>query len=289
MRAARRFGRRPFAVASLLLLAGLIALAFLQSHVTPYQWDSIDLRDVATDRGPTFWHEHLFGTDQLGRDVFTRTIVGMHTTLEIGLAVAGLATAIGTPLGIVAGLYGGWLDALLMRVADFARSFPAVMLSLAAIVFFFPVWPHTMILVLGLYMWTLVARVVRTHVASLVELEFVEAARALGASDLRLIRTHLLPNVAGTVVVGTTAALAQAVLLEATIEFFSYGLPASRWPSLGNLLADVTFGGRLGLQGYRQLGWWTWTFPALVLALLLMTINFVGDELDAALNPLPSS
>jgi peptide/nickel transport system permease protein len=163
------------------------------------------------------------------------------------------------------------------------------MLSLAAIVFFFPVWPHTMILVLGLYMWTLVARVVRTHVASLVELEYVEAARALGASDLRLIRTHLLPNIAGTVVVGATAALAQAVLLEATIEFFSYGLPASRWPSLGNLLADVTFGGSLGLQGYRQLGWWTWTFPALVLAVLLMAINFVGDELDAALNPLPSS
>src|SRR5205085_1439171 len=96
VRAIRRFGRRPFAVASLLLLAGLIALAFLQSHVVPYRWDSIDLRDVATDRGPTFWHEHLFGTDQLGRDVFSRTIVGMHTTLEIGLAVAGLAAAIGT-------------------------------------------------------------------------------------------------------------------------------------------------------------------------------------------------
>jgi peptide/nickel transport system permease protein len=172
-----------------------------------------------------------------------------------------------------------------MRFVDLARSFPAVMLSLAAIVFFFPVWPHTMVLVLGAYMWTLVARVVRGHAVSIVEHEYVEAARALGASDLRIIRTHVLPNVAGTVVVGATAALAQAVLLEATIEYFSYGLPASRWPSLGNLLADDTLDGGLGIQGYRQLGWWAWTFPALTLALLLLAVNVFGDELDAALNP----
>lgn len=285
MRAARRFARRPVSVASLALLAALVAVALLQNHVAPYTWDTIDLRAVATNRGPTLWHRHLFGTDILGRDILSRTIVGLHTTLLIGLGVAGIALAIGTPIGLVAGYAGGWLDAALMRVADLARSFPAIMVSLAAIVFFTPVWPHTMVLVLGLYMWTLVARVVRGHVAAVVSLEYVEAARALGASDLRIVGTHVLPNVAGTVVVAGTAALAQGVLLEATIEYFSYGLPASRWPSLGNLLADDTLDGGLGIQGYRQLGWWAWAFPAVALAVLLLAINVVGDELDAALNP----
>jgi peptide/nickel transport system permease protein len=99
------------------------------------------------------------------------------------------------------------------------------------------------------------------------------------------VRSHLLPNVVGTILVAGTSVLGQAILLDATVEFFNYGLPASRWPSLGNLLADVTFTGGLGLNGYRQLGWWTWAFPALVLALLLICVNLVGDELDAALNP----
>lgn len=285
MRAARRFARRPVSIASLLLLAGLVAVALLQSHAAPYTWDTIDLRTVAANRGPTLWQHHLFGTDILGRDILSRTIVGLHTTLVIGLGIAGIAIGIGTPVGLVAGYAGGWLDATLMRLADLARSFPAVMVSLAAIVFFTPVWPHTMVLVLGLFVWTLVARVVRGHVAAVVSLEYVEAARALGASDLRIMRTHVLPNVAGTIVVAGTAALAQGILLEATIEYFSYGLPASRWPSLGNLLADDTLDGGLGIQGYRELGWWAWAFPALVLALLLLAINVVGDELDAALNP----
>lgn len=283
--ALRRFGRRPVAVGALVVLLLIVGASILQGQVAPYDWEAIDLRPEALNRGPTLWATHLFGTDHIGRDVLSRTIYGLHTTVEIGLAVAALALLIGVPLGLVSGYYGGWLDAFLMRVVDLVTAFPAVMLCLAAIVFFRPVWPHTLMIVLGLYMWTVVARVVRAQVVAMRESEFVDAARALGASDLRVFRSHLLPNVAGTVLVAGTSVLGQAILLDATIEFFNYGLPASRWPSLGNLIADVTFSGGLGLSGYRQLGWWTWAFPGLALVLLLICVNLVGDELDAALNP----
>ena len=116
--AARRFARRPVAVASLAVLLAILGVTLFQRQVAPYDWDSIDLRPEALNRGPTFWSTHLFGTDHIGRDVLSRTIYGLHTTVEIGLAVAGIALVIGVPLGLLAGYYGGWLDAILMRVVD---------------------------------------------------------------------------------------------------------------------------------------------------------------------------
>jgi peptide/nickel transport system permease protein len=281
--ALRRFFTQPVGVTAFVVLVALILVAVFQRRVAPYDWDSIDLRSSSLNHGPTM--RHLLGSDHIGRDVLSRTIYGLHTTIEIGFAVAGIALAIGVPLGLVAGYYGGWLDMILMRLVDLITAFPAVMISLAAIYFFRPVWPHTLMVVLGLYLWAVVARIVRSSTASTRSTEYVESATALGASDLRIFRSHVLPNIAGTVLVAATSVLGQAILLDATIEFFNFGLPASRWPSLGNLLADVTFTGGLGLNGYRQLGWWTWAFPALALALLLISVNLVGDELDLALNP----
>jgi peptide/nickel transport system permease protein len=284
-RALRRFIRHPAAIAAVVLFATLVVVAVFERQTAPYNWDSIDLRREAVGRSPTLWEKHLFGTDVIGRDILSRTIYGLHTTIAVGFGAAALALVIGVPLGLAAGYFRGRLDTFVVAVTDLLTAFPAVMLSLAAIVFFEPVWPHTLAIVLGLYLWTTVARIVRSHTASAGSEAFVEAARALGASDARIIRRHLLPNVLGTVFVAATSVLGQAILLDATIEFFNYGLPASRWPSLGNLLAEVTFSGGLGLFGYRQLGWWTWAFPAAVLALLLTCINLIGDELDAALNP----
>jgi len=125
--------------------------------------------------------------------------------------------------------------------------------------------------------------VVRGTAAATAATDYIDAARALGASDVEILRRHVLPNMGG---VAATSVLGQALLLEATIEFFSYGLPASRWPSLGNLLADETMSGGLGISGYQLLGWWTWAFPALALALLPACVNILGDALDEALNPL---
>jgi peptide/nickel transport system permease protein len=283
-RALRRLLRDPSAIGAAVVLGVLLACALLARRIAPYTWDTIDLTRI--NHAPTISGHHVFGTDQVGRDVFSRTLYGLQTTGEIGVAAAALATAVGIPLGIVAGYYGGWLDASLMRFVDLVTSFPTLMLSLAAIVLFFPVWPHTLILVLGFSTWTMVARVIRGTAAATSASQYVEAARALGASDVQILRRHVLPNIRGTVLVAATAVLGQALLLDATIEFFSYGLPASRWPSLGNLLADVTNTGGLGLSGYQQLGWWTWTFPAIALALVLSCVNVLGDSLDEAFNPL---
>jgi peptide/nickel transport system permease protein len=280
-----RFIRQPVALTALLLLCALLLLAAFAAQVAPYGWDEINLGAGAINQAPKLGGWHLFGTDQIGRDVLSRSLFGLRTTVEIGLAVATLATLVGLFAGIIAGYYGGWRDAVLMRIVDLITAYPAVVISLAAIVYFRPVLPHTLILILGAYLWTVVARVVRAHVSTLREGEYVDAARAAGASDRWIIRRHVLPNAAGTLLVAATGVLGQAILLDATIEFFSYGMPASKWPSLGNLIADVTNSGGLGVSDYRILGWWTWLFPGLLLALLLVCVNLLGDALDEALNP----
>lgn len=279
----RRLGQQRLAVGALAILVSLLVAGALGPQLAPYGWDSINLQLI--NHAPTVSGTHLFGTDQVGRDVLSRTLYGLQTTVEIGFMAAALATGLGVLFGAVAGFYRGWTDAALMRVVDLVTVYPALVLTLAAIVFFYPVWPHTLILVLGVYMSIFVARVVRGGVAATSGAEYVDAARALGATDRRIFFRHVLPNISGTVVVAATSVLGQIILLDATIEFFSYGMPASKWPSLGNLLADVTNSGGLGVSDYRILGWWTWIFPALALALLLVCVNVVGDGLDAALNP----
>ena len=282
-RTLRRLRRDRGAVGAGVVLVVIVMGAAFARRVAPYLWDSIDLARV--NHGPTTAGHHFFGTDQVGRVVLSRTLWGLQTTGRVGLGAAAIATAIGVPVGVVAGYYGSWLDAGLMRLVDLVTSFPTLMLSLAAIIFFTPVQPTTLMLVLGFSTWTIVARVVRATATATAATDYVDAARALGASDVQILRRHVAPNIGGTVLVAGTSVLGQALLLEATIEFFSYGVPASRFPSLGNLIADVTLTGGLGLSGYQALGWWTWAFPAAVLALVLACVNAVGDALDEALNP----
>jgi peptide/nickel transport system permease protein len=275
--------RRPVARAALVVLLALVLVGCFPDAFARYRWDEIDLTSI--NHAPELSGGHLFGTDQVGRDVLSRTIYGLHTTIEIGFAVALLAVLFGAIVGVLAGYYGRLLDSVMMRVVDVVTAYPAVVISLAAIVYLRRVVPHTLILLLAVYLWTVAARVVRAQVAAVKESEFVEAARAAGASDVRVIGRHVLPNIAGTLLVVATGLLGQAVLLDATIEFFSYGMPASTSPSLGNLIADVTNSGGLGVSAYQVLGWWTWLFPGLVLALLLVAINILGDAIDEALNP----
>ena len=282
----RRFARRPLAVGALGVLLVIFALGPFAHVIAPAGWDAIDLSPGVIHHGPELAGGHLFGTDWVGRDMLVRTVYGIRTTEEVALAAALLATLVGL-VGVLAGYYGGWFDATVMRFADLATAFPAVILTLAAIVYFRPVYPHTLILVFGAFMWAIVARVVRAEIASLRVVEFVEGARALGASDLRILARHLLPNASGTILVAATSLVGQVVLIDATVEFFDYGLPSSTSPSLGNLVADVVQF-KFGLSNdvaALGLGWWTWFFPGLLLVLILVCVNFVGDALDAALNP----
>jgi len=283
--ALRRFAHRPLAVGALAVLVAIFVAGALASVIAPTGWDAINLSAGAVHHAPSL--AHPFGTDEIGRDVFVRTLYGVRTTEEVALAAALLATLVGVLVGASAAYYGGWLDAIVMRLADVVTAYPAVVLTLAAVVYFNEPYPHDLILVFGGYMWAVVARVVRAHVATLRNVDFIDAARALGASDARIISRHLLPNAGGTILVAATALVGQIVLIDSTVEFFTYGLNSSVSPSLGNLVSDVVrfkFGlGSNAVPGSTN--WWIWVFPGLVLVLILVCVNLVGDALDAALNP----
>lgn len=278
-----RIARQPAALSALVVLGALLVAGALAPRLAPYTWDAIDLS--AGNHAPELAGPHLFGTDVVGRDVLSRTLYGLQATEEVGFGAAALAAGIGVLLGAVAGYYGGWLDGLLMRLVDAVTSYPAVVVTLAAIIYFRVISTTILILVLGICLWPRVARIVRSNTASLRASSYVEAAQALGAGDLRILRSHLLPNVAGPMIVAATAVVGQAILLDATVEYLSYGMSAAVRPSLGNLIADLTNDGGLGVQGYRAIGWWTWAFPTIAMSLLLISVSFVGDGLDTALNP----
>ena len=281
----RRFARRPVAMSALVVLLALFLVGALAHIIVGSSGDEIDLLHVKN--GPSL--DHLFGTDNVGRDVLKRTVYGIRTSELVALSAAGIATVVGLVAGLLAGYFGGWLDAVIMRIADLVTAYPAVVFTLAAFVYFRPVWPHTLIIVFSSFMWATVARVVRADVVRLRETEYVEAARALGASNARILARHLLPNVGGTILVAATSLVGLVVLVDATVEFFGFGIPQAVAPSLGNLVADtVKF--KFGLASNSdiaavQFGWWTWFFPGLVLVVILVCVNLVGDALDEALNP----
>ena len=246
----------------------------------------INLSPGALHQAPSL--AHPFGTDQIGRDMVVRTIYGVRTTEEIALGAALLATIVGVIAGALAGYFGGWVDAATMRLADLVSAFPAVVLTLAVIVYLQVVYPRNLVVVYAAIMWAVVARVVRAHVAALRSHEFVEAARALGASDPRIIFRHILPNAGGTILVAATSLVGQIVLIDATVEFFNYGLSSSVAPSLGNLVSDVVqfkFASPYTLVVPGTASWWVWISPTAVLVAILVCVNLVGDALDAAFNP----
>ena len=281
--AARRFFRNPLGVTSLLVLMTVFTLGALAHVIAPE--NPIDITSSGIKQPPSF--SHPFGTDAIGRDMLIRTLWGVQTSAEVALAGALLATFVGVLVGALTGYFSGWLDAAGMRIADLVTAYPAVVLSLAAIVYLGEAYPHNLILVYGAIMWAVVARVVRAQVVALRSAEFVDAARALGASNTRIVVRHLLPNAGGTILLAATALVGQIILIDATVEFFSYGLPSAVSPSLGNLVSDVVsikFGlsNDVAVLGF---GWWTWVFPGLTLVLILVCVNLLGDALDAAVNP----
>jgi len=280
----RRLLRQRVTIAALAVVVSLFVVGGLAHELAPHGWNDIDLDARWRNHAPTFAGGHLAGTDNIGRDVLVRTLWGLHYTEQTALVGALLATVLGVAVGGLAGMYRGWIGTSLMRLADIVTGFPVIVLMIAAFVFLQPVTVWTATIVFSLYMWTFVARVVRARVASLGADEFVQAARALGASDRHIFFRHLLPNAAGTVIVAATSLVGQIVLVEATIEFFGFGVASLVRPTLGNLIAEATSSG-IGRFNFLALGWWVWTSPAVFLVAILVCTNLVGDGLDAALNP----
>jgi ABC-type dipeptide/oligopeptide/nickel transport system permease subunit len=279
-----RFFRHRLAVASLVILAGLAFVAIFAKRIAPYGYDELDFLHIA--EAPTFSGGHIFGTDLLGRDYLSRIIYGLQTSLWVAFFVAALSTAIGTALGAVAGYYGGRTDNLLMRFTDLILTLPGLAVLLVAAAYLgqndshigpIPISQPTKVgLILAFLFWTSLARVVRGIFLSLREKEFVEAARAAGASDRRIIFRHILPNCVGPIAVTMTLLVALAILTEAALSFLGFGIQPPH-PALGSLIADGE------TNGFDT--WWLVTFPGLVIVVIALCVNFIGDGLRDALDP----
>lgn len=218
---------------------------------------------------------HLLGTDQLGRDILARLLYGGRVSLLVGASTVVFAGTIGVFLGLVAGFFGGRLDAVVMRLADVQLGFPIVLLAILLIAIFGPgMWKLVLILAAG--SWVVYARTVRGVVLSLREHEFVEAARALGSGSARLIGCHILPNLIAPVMVIATIQVGQAILLESALSFLGLGVQPPT-PSWGVMISEG--------RGYIHRAWWLVTVPGLLLALLVICMNMVGDGLRDVAEP----
>ena len=278
--AIRRFCRQRLGVVALVVLILIFAAGAFASVVAPYGYNEIhiDLKHFGKAQPPTLHGHHFFGTDDAGKDVLSQTLYGVRTSVKVALSVAGLAGLIGIVIGGLAGYYGGWVDTFLGRVVDTVISFPALLVLLAAFSTLHGLGLKEFGAILVILLWTTVARVVRASFLSLREQEYVEAARAMGASDARIMLRHLLPNSIGPIVVVVTSVIGQAILLEATVDFFGYGIFSAVTPTLGSLVAD-------SLRDLGTTSWWLYTFPTAAIVVILLCVNYGADSLDLALNP----
>jgi peptide/nickel transport system permease protein len=268
----RRFLRHRMAVVSMLVLAGLIFVCFGAGLVAPYEKNQQDL--LLGPVGPS--GDHWFGTDELGRDQLTEILYAGRISLKIGLAVALIATVVGAALGAVAGYFGRWLDQLLMRITDLFLVVPSIaILAIAIKNLGNDDW--TIVIVLAGLGWMYIARIVRGQVLSIKEKEFVEAARASGASHLRVVVRHILPNTIGPILVNATLAIAAAVVIESTLSFLGFGVqpPTTSW---GRMLSDAR--GTVGTDKSYLI-----YFPGLALLLTVLAVNYIGDGLRDAFDP----
>jgi ABC-type dipeptide/oligopeptide/nickel transport system permease subunit len=272
--ARRRFLRHRLAAASLVILVLIFLAGAFANWVAPYSFEEIDLAHSSS--APTLSGFHIFGTDLIGRDYLSRVIFGIRTSEQVALIVASLATLIGVTIGAVAGYYSGAIDNLLMRFTDLILTLPGLAVLLTAAALLGRGNPYRVALILALLLWTQLARIMRGVFLSLREKEYVEAAKAAGAGDLRIIIRHMLPNAIGPIVVSATLTIGTAILLEAVLGFLGFGVQPPT-PTLGKLIADGESAGT-GL-------WWLVTFPGLTILLIVLCVNFVGDGLRDALDP----
>lgn len=267
----KRFRRNRFALAGGMVVVVLFAISFLAPYITPWDPDAIDAYRVLLPPSA----EHWFGTDELGRDVFTRVIYGARISLKVGFVSVGIAVVIGTVLGLVSGFYGGLVDTVTMRFVDIMLCFPTFFLILAVIAFLEPsIW--YIMAIIGLTGWMGVARLVRAEVLSLRERDFVLAARALGASDVRILFRHILPNAVSPVLVSVTLGVAGAILTESALSFLGIGVQPPT-PSWGNILTSG--------KDYIEFAWWLSLFPGGAILVTVLAYNLLGEGIRDALDP----
>jgi ABC-type dipeptide/oligopeptide/nickel transport system permease subunit len=253
------------------LVGGLVAVAALAPWIARHDPFRGDLDDHLQRPGPVYW----FGTDTFGRDVFSRVVHGARISLGVGLAVQTSALTIGVTLGLLSGFYGGWVDNAIMRLAEIIFAFPGLLFAIAVMAVLGPSL-YNVFIALGLVSWTSLARVVRGAVLSVKTQEFVEAARALGASNGRIIARHLLPNIVGPAIVLVTLGIGGAILAEASLSFLGLGAQPPT-PSWGSMLTTG--------RDYLTEAPWLSIYPGLAIFLTVMGFNLLGDGLRDLLDP----
>ena len=295
MRRFRRHRMAMFGLGLLLLIALYITFGGLASrgycnpikqNLTGEAWANCN--DTSLKLNPPT-EGHIFGTDVIGRDIFARTIYGGQISLLIGISAAVLEVLLGAVIGSVAAYYGGWVDNILMRFTEAMLNIPSLFLLIIGAHFFSGGAPTfnffgreltgnvlVIILIIAATSWMYLARIVRANVLSLRERDYVSAARALGASDIRIIFQHLLPNTVAPLIVSATLGVANAILLEAYVSFLGLGVQGST-ATWGNMLD--------GAYQYLETAPWLWFFPGTLILLTVLGINFVGDGLRDALDP----
>jgi len=275
----RRFRRHPGAMVGAVILTILI-ISILLAGLSPYDPEISDIKNRFQPPSRT----HPFGTDGLGRDVLVRVLYGGRVSLTVGFLVVAITLSIGVPVGAAAGYFGGWVDNILSKLIDATLSLPALMfmILLAAILreidlpFLKSNSTLTISLVLGVLSWPTVARLVRAVFLTFREMEYVTAAKALGASNLRIIISEILPNGFGPIIVESTLGIGYAIMEESTLSFLGFGIMPPT-PSWGNLLDNA----QEHLSEYA----WLAIFPGLMIFLTIISINFIGDGLRDALDP----
>ncbi|OAQ21151.1 ABC transporter permease [Thermosulfurimonas dismutans] len=261
----------PWGRRSLLAAAVIILIALFAPYIAPYDPLAIDVQHVLEP--PTL--KHPLGTDLLGRDLLSRMIYGTRVSLEVGLVAVGISLVVGTILGALAGYYGGLVDTVISRLIDIMLCFPSIFLILAVIAYLEPSILNIMI-VIGLTSWMGVARLVRAEFLSLREREFVFSARLAGASDLRIIFYHLLPNALPPILVAATLGIGNAILIESALSFLGLGVQPPI-PSWGNMLTEG--------KSCLEVAWWLSVFPGLAILFTVLTFNLLGETLQEITNP----
>jgi ABC-type dipeptide/oligopeptide/nickel transport system permease subunit len=271
MRAWRRFRHHPPAMIGLAIITAFVALAVLAPVISPYDPNAQNLRDAI--EGPSA--SHWLGTDQLGRDIATRLMYGGRISLLIGVVAVLIGLVVGVPLGMIAGYYGGWADLAISRFADMMFAFTSILLALT-LVAVLGVSLQNVIIAVGISVIPVIIRLVRSSVLSLREEPYVEAARMLGASDLRIITRHVLRNSLTPVLVHGTLSIGVSILLAAGLGFLGLGVqsPTAEW---GTMLGE----GRQFIFSAPHLT----TFPGIAIFLAILAFNLLGDGLRDALDP----
>ena len=259
-------------------LAGIVVLSLLGlfsagvSLISPYDPEKTALLLIYEPPSSA----HPFGTDGLGRDLATRILFGGRVSLAVGLLAVSVAITFGTLIGALAGYYGKWIDSVLMRLVDLMYSIPQLFLLIVIGVFFKGMTVPVLIIVLGLLRWMTTSRLVRAQFLSLKHRDFVEAARAIGARDGRIVLRHILPNSLAPIIVAATLGVGGAIITESTLSFLGLGIQPPT-PSWGNMLKDAT--------SEMDKAPWMAIFPGLFIFLAVVSINFIGDGLRDALDP----